>query len=541
MLFAHANIVPNINYSFHKSEPMKVGMTFRAKNQRNTELLWVFVSYHVNVTVEKAINLIRKNLRFTSNSTMIAKKYFFWDDYKIMRFGSVVEGLIKIQHKPYADIALTYDVPRINYINLENGSKYIPSLLFPVIVNTPEDIVEINFNFSEVLNESNSVFVFTKDGKVLHSKKGDAITSIQVPAATAVSTSFLIADKRYLKYEELEIGYNKFKIFSIGFEEKDSLYLVELSKRILYAQLHSFDEMNKRDPYNIIFIKDINQNISYYNDINRTITLFIDPRNHKDTKYLIGHEFLHRIFIREKLLPEQGSSPYDPDFYWFIEGFNNYLTKVTNLKYGIISREEYLNDVNDNIDKYLRQKVTNKCNNSGIDTSILHGELLAMELDNMLKLSTNNKYTLLALIKDLVEQKSGGSFSLEDLDQIVLKRYGNKISISDLIKLRLGSCINYTNIQLPKLILDGKVRLVYLPSIGFSHDDKMYVKDIDIYGNAYKSGLGIGDKILSFDVFGQENNRVSLLKIASATDGKVKKLSYTFSKDEMIPRYYKAN
>jgi hypothetical protein len=453
-----AGMLPSVKYTFRGGYPIKVSVSFKAKDKKKTDLLWGFVSYDYAEDLSGDLKNLRRSLAINSSNAVVAKKYLFWDDYGTMKFGSFLIHSMKINHSPVSDISLTYDVANINYFRSEKGSQYLPSLMLPEVMKKTAEDIRVDLNWKELVEDGSSVFTFTSGGKVFLSKKGDHNVSVVMPAKNVMSTYFLVAKKQDLMLKEFFFGSTKFRVFSIGMNSKGFDGLTKRFKEIIKAQMESLEELEEQREYNIIFLEDNKRRISYYNDFSKTLTLYSN-KNTKVMKHLIGHEFLHRIFIRNRLNFAKDVAPHDPDSFWFIEGFNDYLTRDINLKHSIISEEEYVSNLNEVIKVYLDRQIFYSCKKYDSALATLHGDLLAMQIDSKLKIKTNGKYNLVYLIRDLIKENAGTNISLKDIDNFILKRSGEKINISSLIERSLNKCIKDVGLKMPDYILGHRFKL----------------------------------------------------------------------------------
>lgn len=453
-----SNNLPTINYILKKTNPLSVSTLFNTTDKKTTEIMWGFVSYDYAEDLTDRLKNLRSSIRLTSANSSLVKKHFFWNEYRVLNYGSVVLQEMKIKHKPLSKVVLSYEMPNINYFRSKKGSQYLPSVMLPGVTKNAADDVNINLNWKELVEDDSTVFTFTTGGKVFVSQKEDHNVSMIMPAKNVISTYFLVAKKNDLMFEKFSIGRTKFSTFAVGMNSKNFSELNKMFKRIIKAQMQDLNELEEHKEYNIIFLEDNKTQVSYYNDFSKTLTMYFN-KNTSKMKHLIGHEFLHRVFLRNKLDFAKEVAPHDPDSFWFIEGFNDYLTRNINLNYGVISEEEYVQNLNKVIEAYLSRQRYCSCNKYDAALSTLHGDLLALQIDSKLLHETKGKYNLSKLIRDLVKDKAGTSISTKYIDDLIFRSSGKKVLLSKLLNKSLKGCIKEAGLQLPEYIIGGKYRL----------------------------------------------------------------------------------
>ena len=453
-----AGTIPTINYTFQDRYPLRVNVSFKTKDTKKTDLLWGFISYDYVEDLSGDLKNLRRSLSIDSENAVIAKKYLFWDDYGIIKVGSFLIQSMQVSHLPIADISLTYDIPQINYFRSKKGSQYLPPLMLPEVMTKTTEDVRINLNWKELVEDGNTIFTFTIEGKVFVSQKGNHNVSVVMPAKNVMSTYFLVVKKNDLMCERFSIGRAKFRTFAVGMDHRSFVELNNALKRIINSQMEDLHELEEHKEYNVIFLEDDKARVSYYNDFSKTLTMYPN-KNINEMKHLIGHEFLHRVFVRNKLNFAKDVALHDPDSFWFIEGFNDYLTRDINMRNGIISEEEYINNINETIRIYLKKQRSYPCKAYNADLATLHGELLALQVDSKLKFETNGTYNLSKLISDLVKNKAGTGISAQYIDDLVFRSSGKKILLSKLLNRSLKNCIKKVGLELPEYIIGGKYRL----------------------------------------------------------------------------------
>ena len=331
------------------------------------------------------------------------------------------------------------------------------------------------------------------------------------------------------KIKNIDFNETKYKFISFKLSENEFIKLVKINRKILEAQNKAFNIENKSNfkKFQTSFVNEPNSEklhllINRYVNDDESITIFLDKDNYENLN-LISHEYMRRFIpfmldIDRKIFKKKD---------WYQEGFNDYLATILNLEYKIIEYDQYLKTLNDKIE------INNKVDN-GYNINI--GFLLAFLIDNDIREQTQNKCTILDLFKVLlkkVQDQVPYTLSLNDFDEAYKGLGINKkvsLLITDIIK-------NNKEIILPEKVF-GLINLINTPTLGFKYDtDKMIVKDVDIYSQAYKKGIRNGQKIYEVISYHKSVN----IKIYENDRKTIRKISYSKLSQEFIPRYYKAN
>lgn len=119
------------------------------------------------------------------------------------------------------------------------------------------------------------------------------------------------------------------------------------------------------------------------------------------------------------------------DFAWFIEGFTEYYSNLTNLRAGVYGESDFVKVINQTIQEYNQVLK----NNSSLERfPYVKGHLLALHLDNLIFKKSKGKHNLDDFMKDVYKTfyLDKKLLSKDTLDRLFL-RYYNETSFSDLV------------------------------------------------------------------------------------------------------------
>lgn len=185
-------------------------------------------------------------------------------------------------------------------------------------------------------------------------------------------------------------------------------------------------------PYYLVTLMPLNSGCCHYAGTSLTngVTLFLSPHQGltANLKHLLTHEVFHtwngRLIKRQK--PEEL-------VFWFSEGFTNYFARQMNLESGLISKAEYLRQVNQVWRDYYRSPARSADNHRVLgefwsnknvyNLPYLKGEILAHNWQALLK-EQNTKWDLKMVMREFLQlARQKGTPVSAQLVQDVLGRY----------------------------------------------------------------------------------------------------------------------
>ena len=145
----------------------------------------------------------------------------------------------------------------------------------------------------------------------------------------------------------------------------------------------------------------------------------LDADNRQSWTPLVAHEICH--IWNGKAINFSGQE------YWFSEGFTEYYSKISCVRLGIISEEEFLKDLERKCELYLskqgklsiREAGENKMPNRGLVYE--GGSLIAAALDLQIRKHTQNRKSLDDVMKQMYREfgRTGNEYTMNDIIRIV--------------------------------------------------------------------------------------------------------------------------
>lgn len=210
---------------------------------------------------------------------------------------------------------------------------------------------------------------------------------------------------------------------------------------------------------------------------------------------LISHELMH-VWIGKKIVfgKERGKI----DGKWFSEGFCDYYGRLMSYRSGLISEDMYFNSLNREIESYFLSSALNTSlyelvdrmykENSSADLEKLpyqQGELVALELNKLIKNNSNQRYSLDDPIKDMIKEANNSNgyknFALNDIKNIFNKYLSNNAIDNFLYKIEKGEPIIPTKFPGCKDLII-KNRPLFRRTVNYTNNPIFYYKD-SIYDN----------------------------------------------------------
>lgn len=233
------------------------------------------------------------------------------------------------------------------------------------------------------------------------------------------------------------------------------------------------------------------------------------PKEH-DPKYyltLISHEHLH-AWTGGKI----GKDTLENLAYWWSEGFTDYYARLLLYRSGLLSIEDFISEINSFLVSYHTSPVKNAPNsridkdywtNSDVEKlPYYRGFVFALWLDSLIKINTNQNYSLDTVMKGLFieTQKINAEFTPELFNHLVKNIQGKGIEKDLKNYIDEGKTIDLSHVS---SIIPLKEQEIYDFYLGFSLDDlvqKKEIKNLDCESNAYKAGLRENDVIEKLDL-----------------------------------------
>ncbi len=258
-----------------------------------------------------------------------------------------------------------------------------------------------------------------------------------------------------------------------------------------------------------------------------------------DKKYrkVIGttaHEFIHTWNV--KSYRPAGISPYDydkenySDLFWMAEGTTSYYDNLFNVRAGIYSTEQYLENMAKDINTFQNKPGRNVMSlaqssfntwlsnnpNRRHNTTVsiyLKGSLVSWLLDKEIRAATNNKKSLDDLSLKLYQQYGTSqqgytSYNVKQLLKEITKKDFSvfwKDYVEGTKAIDFDALLNFYGLTIkpPKEDDDKKVSMGWKTK---SNNGVTQLTLVDTDGAAFKAGLAAGDEIIAIDSMQIKNN-----------------------------------
>ncbi len=277
--------------------------------------------------------------------------------------------------------------------------------------------------------------------------------------------------------------------------------------------------------------------------LTNTFSLFLGDNNYskdeslKELAGLISHEHFH-TWNGHKI----HSSEPQGSMYWFSEGFTEYYSRKLNYSSGIISKNEYVDLVNEFLIDYFSSPVHNISNetivkNFWTDRAAYllpydRGFVLALYLDTKIQ-SKSKELSLDNFMHDLLEfsKKKNGGFSFDDFFHLL----GNYVDQEDLISIK-KFVIEGDSIPVLQEAMGSDYRLEWEDYIGIKLQESLEsgsIKGVLDGSVAFQAGLKNGLKIVDFN----KKGNLIIFTVIDENEGAQKNITYEIKELKQIPRY----
>ncbi|MCP5463441.1 MAG: hypothetical protein H7A33_00265 [Deltaproteobacteria bacterium] len=182
--------------------------------------------------------------------------------------------------------------------------------------------------------------------------------------------------------------------------------------------------------------------------LHNALTLML-PKNlmpNTNLWHLLSHELLHRWngqVLKRKVNDEQ--------LIWFNEGVTDFLARKINYESGLITLKDYVTGLNRALWRWQHTKPnqTRLSHNDHMMLRYAKGELLSLQIDEIITSDTKNKHSWLQTLKDMT-QMPAQEVSKEQLHELILKNLKTKLSREALAKIQ--ELLEHKNTQPPQNI-----------------------------------------------------------------------------------------
>jgi predicted metalloprotease with PDZ domain len=211
--------------------------------------------------------------------------------------------------------------------------------------------------------------------------------------------------------------------------------------------------------------------------------------------HLLAHEHFH-YWNGEELSPQPGKNEF-----WFTEGFTDYYARILNLRSGLTTYPEFVDDFNSAIYRYYESPDRN-ANDERIEKDLIvlaysKGNIYANEWNLAIKNKTNNQQSLDDFMRKLRKDSSQLSLPLsKELVRKTLAFFVGEASANSLMEKSLdGSLLLPSDSGLGPC---AHLKIVNLPRLdyGYDHNNFKKITKLEHESAAAAAGLRDGQKIL---------------------------------------------
>lgn len=284
--------------------------------------------------------------------------------------------------------------------------------------------------------------------------------------------------------------------------------LSQLLQTIIQGQRKFWND--EKFPYYLVTVLS-SENSRYISGtaLNNSFAIFIgdfedkSEQNWKALTYLLGHEHFH-TWNGLKMAPSEPEK-----MQWFMEGFTDFYAIELNYRMHLFSLDDYLDYVNVNLYDFYANPERNARNRkiaskfwtdfNFLRLPYVRGFSLAWHWNKQIQKQSKNASSLDDLMHDLFKkvQKSGTTYSLNDLQRIVGKYLGKETAAYDIQHY----VIKGETIPIDEQSLEGSAVVEWIEDVGFNVKlSKLHQIVVGVFeGNeAYQAGLRNGQRFVSY-------------------------------------------
>lgn len=304
-----------------------------------------------------------------------------------------------------------------------------------------------------------------------------------------------------LRAFDMRINNNPTYIVFNGYWDKmKDEYLIETLKKLITTQRNTWQDHNF--PHFLVSFlslnKDCNNKVQYAGTAHQNSFRAYFPRTcpfMAEMYELISHELMH-TWLGKKIVVGKERGKIDGK--WFSEGFCDYYGRLMSYRADLISEDVYFNSLNKEIEHYFLSSALNtslyelvdkmykeSSNNDLEKLPYQQGELIAIELNKIIKNNSNQRYSLDDPIRDMIKEANNNNgyknFGINDIKNIFKKYINTDIIDSFLSKIINGQPIIPTKFPGCKdLVIKTKPSFKKTPI--YTNNPIFYYKD-SIYDN----------------------------------------------------------
>ena len=387
------------------------------------------------------------------------------------------------KYKIKYDVVISPDTPLT--VSGNENFIYLPGYALPIIANLEDNqqTARIKLHTSKNYNVISSINYPKNNKNILFH---GTFSQFQ-------NSWFLISKKDLITTKSMNIGKRASDLLFIGIGDTQQAEIQSYVQKVYSSQQSLFNQ--KRSIPVSLFVSGQTGNMRFCLNLNTSIVYFMPDDMDTSDVGVLAHEHMHN-YINYSLIEDYKSS-------WFSEGFTEYYARKNNLKFGIISPQEYLDCYNSTIAFYAARFLHNisleKLQNIAFFQDNIHsrGIMLAHELDYHIQAATHGKK------------------SLDDVMAKIIKNANknNKLTISKFqreLKFVTGKDFNYLfeeildkgNLSALSInAIPGSTLVmtkIFVPDMGFDYYNALTnakISDLDHNSPAFQVGIRNGDMI----------------------------------------------
>ena len=445
--------------------------------------------------------------------------------------------IFTVTHRPSSEITLQYFLEQDFSGPLKNGNRYRPVVetdyihwiggtvwVHPVMNET--DAIDVTFDwkgFSSGWNFANSYGIRSRKQKVrfLAEELGRSITAAGDFRVTSV-----------------DVGKNRLNVAIRGKWNFADAELAEMVRKVIVSQREFWNDHSQK--YFLVTLVPIDEGPNAFSfggtGLLDSFALFATP-NADVTRLrgLLAHEYFHNwnpVRIGKMPDPEQ-------QLYWLSEGFTEFYTYELLARNGLISEDEYVDELNSRIREYFRLPTRTEPNERIVqdfwkDPNVgrlpyLRGMFFALNLNAVIKTATSGRRSLDDVMHELYRRSKDRKVVLspEILSEVVAKYTDPETGSRTLTDIKV-QMIDGSLMTPHERALEGVARLETVPlatwEAGFDVDKLLatrLIAGVKPGTAAYDAGLRDGQKLVGgVSIYFGDTEKEVELKVVDGTGEK---------------------
>lgn len=269
---------------------------------------------------------------------------------------------------------------------------------------------------------------------------------------------------------------------------------------------------------------------SYWNGFrtqNTSIILHNEKNDHLKIAWTISHECMNGLFGKGDVLSVNFGPNTEYNHFWFDEGFTDYYAHLLNYRNVVISKQEYIENINKSLERHYRhyRRIQEMVSGSYISRTPLAqnvlsddkffrnfyeaGRLIAIDLDYIIRSRSGGKFNMDDLLKNLVHTHCSCAHCniekqqfYDELTKLIdIKQEWKRSGLHNYMDRYI---VDFVPTLPPSGLLEPGATLAYrrsnaLDYLGFDTDKSFctgIISGVEESSNAYKAGLRNGMRVV---------------------------------------------